>query len=94
MQGFVQQMIKKKLKGITSTELLHYAKQYDVVITSEQAVQIASFLHANELNPLLESDRMKMFKKLAQITDLNTAKQAQRLFNQLIKQYGVEGWFS
>ncbi|MFB1050796.1 DUF2624 family protein [Paraliobacillus sp. JSM ZJ581] len=93
MQPFIKQIIEKKLKNLSSVELLDYAEQYQISITAEQANHIVQFLQSTHLNPLLQSDRMKMFRTLAQITDLNTAKQTQRLFNQLIKQYGVEEWF-
>ncbi|CQR46865.1 hypothetical protein BN1058_01148 [Paraliobacillus sp. PM-2] len=94
MQPFVKQMIEKKIKSLSAVELLNYAEQYQISITSQQANMIVDFLHSTNLNPLSDSDRLKMFRTLAQITDLNTAKQTQRLFNQLIKQYGVEDWFS
>lgn len=93
MQPFIQQMIEKKLKSISKQELLHYASQYQIVLTDEQASNIVNFLRHSKLNPLLENDRMEMVRKLAQLTDFNTAKQVQGLFQQLVKQYGVEEWF-
>lgn len=94
MQPFVQQMIEKKLKNISKLELLNYAKQYQINLTDIQAGKIVAFLNTTELNPLKQADRVSMLKKLAQITDLTTAQQAQKLFNQITKQYGVESWFS
>lgn len=87
-------MIEKKIKNLSVSELLDYAQQYQISITTAQANHIVQFLQSTNLNPLLQTDRMKMFRALAEITDLNTAKQTQRLFNELIKQYGVEEWFS
>ncbi|WP_117169205.1 DUF2624 domain-containing protein [Paraliobacillus sediminis] len=94
MQPFVKQMIEKKLRNITKTELLSYAKQYQVNVTDTQAEKIVAFLHKTDLNPLEKSDRVVLLKKLAQITDLETAQQAQQLFNQITKQYGVDSWFN
>lgn len=94
MQPFVKQMIEKKLRNITKTELLSYAKQYQINITDTQAGKIVAFLHKTDLNPLEKSDRVLLLKKLAQITDLETAQQAQQLFNQITKQYGVDSWFN
>lgn len=94
MQPFVKQMIEKKLRNITKAELLNYAKQYQINITNTQAEKIVAFLHKTDLNPLEKSDRVVLLKKLAQITDLETAQQAQQLFNQITKQYGVDSWFN
>ena len=94
MQPFVLQMIEKKIKNLSSSELLNYAKQYEITLTRAQANEIVKFLHSTDLNPLEQADRVKLLKKLAQITDLKTAQQAQQLFNQITKQYGVESWFS
>ncbi|WP_112181331.1 DUF2624 family protein [Paraliobacillus zengyii] len=94
MQPFIKQMIEKKLKNISKKELLSYAKQYRINLTDIQADKIVKFLHNNDLNPLDKSDRVIMLKKLAQITDLETAQQAQQLFNQITKQYGVDSWFN
>ncbi|GGM31416.1 hypothetical protein GCM10011351_16940 [Paraliobacillus quinghaiensis] len=94
MQPFVQQMIEKKIKNLSSSELLNYAQQYQINLTRTQANEIVTFLRSTDLNPLEQADRVKLLKKLAQITDLKTAQQAQQLFNQIIKQYGVESWFN
>ncbi|WP_407268406.1 DUF2624 family protein [Radiobacillus sp. PE A8.2] len=93
MNKIVHQMIVKKIKNLSSEEILTYSKQYDISINKQQAQAISSYVKKVELDPIIQADRMKMFKKLAQITDLDTAKKAQKLFNQLIKQYGVESWF-
>ncbi|WP_186575767.1 DUF2624 domain-containing protein [Aquibacillus kalidii] len=93
MNSFIKGMINKKLKNVNPKELLEYSKQYQIPISEKQANQISSYLSNTNLDPLSEQDRMKLFKKLAQLTDLKTAQQAQKLFNKLIKEHGVESWF-
>ncbi|MCZ0704044.1 uncharacterized protein YcbK (DUF882 family) [Natronobacillus azotifigens] len=93
MQAFFQQMMMNKLNNLSTNELLHYATTYQIPISQKQANEIVQFLRTNKLNPTVESDRVRMFKQLEQITDKQTAQQAEMLFHQLIKQYGVEGWF-
>ena len=93
MNNFVQQMIQKKFKQITAEELLRYSKQYGITITKDQAIKITAFIKNTKLNPVNTDDRLKMFKKLAQLTNMETAQKAQKLFNQLVKEHGVESWF-
>lgn len=93
MSSFVKQMVVKKIKSITPKELLAYSKEYGINITNKQAEEITTYIRKTTLNPLDEKDRLKLFKKLAQITDLQTAQKAQKLFSKLIKEYGVESWF-
>lgn len=93
MNNFVKQMVTKKLKEISSHELLSYSRQYQITLTKKQADNIAAYLKQNQLDPFRESDRLQMFKKLSQITDVETAKKTQKLFWVLIREYGIESWF-
>lgn len=93
MRAFFEQMMMNKLKSLTPKELLKYASTYEIPITEKQAKQIVQFLKTNKLNPAKEKDRKLMLKQLANITDKQTALKAERLFQKLIKQYGVEDWF-
>lgn len=78
---------------MSTAELLHYATTYQIPITADQARKITHFLKTNTLNPFKEKDRKLMFIKLEQITDKNTAARAEKLFQELIKEHGVEDWF-
>ncbi|MDC3413370.1 DUF2624 domain-containing protein [Aquibacillus sp. 3ASR75-11] len=91
--SMLQQIVKKKLKQVSSTELLSYSKEYNIALTKKQAKEISAYLKQTKLDPFNENDRMKMFKKLAKITDIQTAQKAQKIFHKLIKEYGVESWF-
>lgn len=86
-------MMTKKLKSITPDELKKYGDLYNISLTTKQAEAIISYLRKTDLDPLSEKDRITFFKKLAEITNIETAQKAQRLFVKLIKQYGVESWF-
>ncbi|WP_077621487.1 DUF2624 domain-containing protein [Sediminibacillus massiliensis] len=89
----LESMVIKKIRQLSTNDLLHYSKQYDIPLTKQQADQIVATLKNETFNPLEENDRMKMFKKLAQITDVKTAQKANKLFRQLTKAYGIDSWF-
>lgn len=93
MSHFIKQIVKTKLKQLSSDELLHYAQQYGFSLTKAQANQITNYLKQNSLDPFNEKDRKKMFRELATITDDQTAKKAQDLLNKLIKENGLEYLF-
>ncbi|WP_226036920.1 DUF2624 family protein [Aquibacillus saliphilus] len=94
MNNFFYDMISKKLKKVSANDLLTHSKEHGINLTTNQAEEIAAYLSKTNLNPINEKDRMKMFKKLALITDIQTAQKAQKLFKKLIKDYGVESWFN
>lgn len=93
MSIFIKQLIKKKLKQITHEEVVFYSKQYGFSITEQEAIDIAHFMKHNDLDPFDASDRAIMFKTLAEITDKNTAVNAEKLLMQLIQSYGLEHLF-
>ncbi|QDP40625.1 DUF2624 family protein [Radiobacillus deserti] len=93
MSGMMKKMALKKLKTLKPDELIQYSKEYNIPISGQQANDIVSYIKKTKLDPFKEADRMKMFKKLAQITDLPTAQKGQKLFVKMIKEYGVESWF-
>lgn len=94
MNSIMQQMAIKKIKQISKKELLTYSEEYEIPITPSQADQILHYIKTKEINPFTEQGRLLMFKNIARITDISTAQQAQKLFHELIKTYGIESWFS
>jgi len=90
MSIFIKEFVSKKLKGITTEELLHYGELYGFSITQKEAEQIVDYLKTNSVDPFRADGRRKMLKELARITDVKTAKKAQKLFQELIKSYGLE----
>ncbi|WP_156290715.1 DUF2624 domain-containing protein [Oceanobacillus salinisoli] len=93
MSIFIKELVKKKLKQITPDELQFYAKQYGFSISRQQAMQISNYLKQSTVDPFKLKDRERMFRELARITDLQTAKEARSLLDEVIKSYGLENLF-
>jgi hypothetical protein len=90
MSIFIKEFVSKKLKHVSAEELLHYGKEYGFSISKTEAEQITDYLKNNSVDPFHSDGRRKMLKELARITDVKTAKKAQKLFHQIIKSYGLE----
>ncbi|QTM99847.1 DUF2624 family protein [Sediminibacillus dalangtanensis] len=93
MNSMLKKMVLNKLKQVSTEELLHYSKQYDIPVTKTQAEKITAYLRKAEFDPFSEKERMKLFKELAKMTNVETAQKANKLFKQLTKEYGVDSWF-
>jgi post-segregation antitoxin (ccd killing protein) len=93
MSSFIKQLVRNKLKQVTPDELLHYAKEYHFDITRQQAEKIAAYLKQQPLDPFQNSDRKRMLEDLAKITDVHTARQANSLMVEIVKEYGLEHLF-
>ncbi|WP_099158524.1 DUF2624 domain-containing protein [Virgibacillus ndiopensis] len=93
MSTFIKEMIGKKMKQLSPDELLHYSKKYGFNLSKNEAQNITKYLKNNQINPFSAQDRVIMLKELARITDLQTAKKAQKLFEEIIKSYGLEHLF-
>lgn len=78
MSTILKQLINKKLRQLSSEDLLRYAHQYGFSINRNQAKEITAYMHENPINPFEYGERMKMFKELARITDEKTADKAQK----------------
>ncbi|MFC4558833.1 DUF2624 domain-containing protein [Virgibacillus kekensis] len=94
MTNFIKDMAAKKIKQLSPDDLLHYSKQYGFSISKQQAEQITSYLKTSKADIFNNRQREKMFKDLAKITDAETARKAKKLFNELIRTYGLEHLFS
>ncbi|MFD2759438.1 DUF2624 domain-containing protein [Lentibacillus juripiscarius] len=93
MSSFIKQFVKTKMKQLSADELLHYAHEYNFSISRKQANAITSYLQTHTVDPFSSRSRKKMFRELARITDENTAKKAEKLFQETIKAYGLEHLF-
>lgn len=89
MSLFIKGLVTQKIKQLTPEELLYYGKQYGFSISDSEANAITTYVKNQPLDPFDANDRMKMLQELTRITDANTAKKAQRLFNELIQSYGL-----
>ncbi|RKQ37806.1 DUF2624 domain-containing protein [Oceanobacillus halophilus] len=94
MSIFIKELVRKKLKQISSEELMFYSKQYGFSLSKHQAMQISNYLNQNSsVDPFKFNDREKMLRELARITDIETAQQARKLLDEVIKSYGLEHLF-
>ena len=93
MDGIKKKIILSRWKQIKGEDIYSYAKEYGISITENQATQISKHIQSSSYDPTKQQDRTKMLKQLAKITDLETAQKCNKLFNKLIKQYGVEDIF-
>ncbi|WP_152656230.1 DUF2624 domain-containing protein [Oceanobacillus sp. CFH 90083] len=93
MSFFIKEMIKNKLRKLTSEEILHYSSEYGFSITPTQADRIVNYLRASSPNPFDQADRERFMTELAKITDPKTAAAAQQLMDEVIKSYGMEHLF-
>ncbi|MEN1970514.1 DUF2624 domain-containing protein [Lentibacillus sp. N15] len=93
MSTFIKDFILKKLSELSPAELYTYSKQYGFSITNQQASAITKYLKTHQVDPFHADGRATMLKELAKITDLETAQKAQKLFNEIVKSYGLESLF-
>ncbi|HLR66471.1 DUF2624 domain-containing protein [Virgibacillus alimentarius] len=89
MSNFLKSLIIKKLENLTADELLYYAKQYGFSVTEKEAKDITTYVKTHPINPFDENERIKMLQALTQITNAETAKKAQKIFNELVHSQGL-----
>lgn len=94
MSIFIKEVVKRKLKQISVADLLKYGDQHGFSLTETEAEKIVTYVKTNNIDPFNESDRSRMFQKLTEITDENTANKAQDLFDEIIRSYGLEHLFN
>lgn len=80
-----QNIINHKLNSITTDELLTYAGQYQISISRKEATQIANYLKGKKVNIFNDRERSQLIKELAKITNIQTAKEANRLLSSFTK---------
>lgn len=93
MSIIIKELVRRKLKQISYNDLLDHSHQYGFSISKEQAKQISHYLKHYNGDPFKHDDRETMFRELANITDIETARAARKLLNELIKSYGLEYLF-
>ncbi|MFY2250162.1 DUF2624 domain-containing protein [Priestia megaterium] len=80
----VQQIVNKKVNNITPKELLKYSKQYNIPITDQQAHTLVSVIRHQPVNIYNLEERRNLIKQIAQVTDRETARRVNELFQQLM----------
>ncbi len=90
MSFFIKQLVTHRIRRITVEEILEYANEYGFSIKQSQAEQIQHVLQTTNFNPLSMAEHKRLFQKLQQITDVETAQQAEQLLNHLLQQNGFD----
>lgn len=86
-------MIIKKIKQLSSRELLYYANEYNFDLNPDEAHEIIHFLKTEPIDPFTQKGQQHLVNQLSIITNPQTAQQAYQLFKQLITSYGLEHYF-
>ncbi|MFC7783256.1 MULTISPECIES: DUF2624 domain-containing protein [unclassified Rossellomorea] len=81
----LQNVINHKINNITNEELLKYAKQYNISLTSQEATSIVASVKGKNINIFDDKKRSKLVKDLARIIGPTKAKEINQLFLQLIR---------
>lgn len=81
----LQNVINHKINNITNEELLKYANQYNISLTSQQATSIVASVKGKNINIFDDGKRSKLVKDLARIIGPAKAKEINQLFLQLIR---------
>ena len=81
----LQNVINHKINNITNEELLKYANQYNISLTSQQATSIVASVKGKNINIFDDKKRSKLVKDLARIIGPSKAKDINQLFLQLIR---------
>ncbi|WP_102274543.1 DUF2624 domain-containing protein [Cytobacillus massiliigabonensis] len=80
-----ENIINHKIGSITGDELLKYGKQFQIIITKQQADKIAAYLRGKQVNIFNDEERTKVVKEIAKIAGPETARAVNKLFIQFTK---------
>lgn len=80
-----QNIINHKVNSMTGSELLKYAKQFQISISRAQADKIAAYLRGKNFNIFDSGERVKITKEISKIAGAETAKEVNRLFENFSK---------
>ncbi|KOP83469.1 DUF2624 domain-containing protein [Cytobacillus solani] len=80
-----ENIINHKIGTITGDELLKYGKQFQIIITKQQADKIADYLRGKQVNIFNDEERTRVVKEIAKIAGPETARAVNKLFIQFTK---------
>lgn len=80
-----QNIINHKLNTITADELLKYAGQYQISLSKKEATKIAHYIKGKNVNIFNDGERSHLIRELAKITNIDTAKEVNRLLSSFTK---------
>ncbi|MBM7701502.1 DUF2624 domain-containing protein [Metabacillus iocasae] len=82
--NIIQKVVNHKVNNITVNELLKFSKQYNIALTEQQAKALVSIMREKQIDLYNVKERRELIKKIAQVTDTETAKKVNELFQQLM----------
>ncbi|WLR43965.1 DUF2624 domain-containing protein [Bacillus carboniphilus] len=80
-----QKMINQKMNTITEKELLQYADDFNIAFNKNKAKEVVKLVKGQKIDLFKTEERRELLKKIASVTDQETAKQVNQLFNNFIK---------
>ncbi|MED3548967.1 DUF2624 domain-containing protein [Cytobacillus praedii] len=80
-----ENIINHKIGTITGDELMKYGKQFQIIITKQQADKIADYLRGKQVNIFNDDERTRVVKEIAKIAGPETARAVNKLFIQFTK---------
>ncbi|NQD66254.1 DUF2624 domain-containing protein [Bacillus haikouensis] len=81
----LQNVINHKINNINRSELLKYASQYNISLTTKQTDAIVGSVKGKNINIFDDLSRSKLVKELAKLIGPSKAKEINQLFLQLIR---------
>ncbi|WP_110111362.1 DUF2624 domain-containing protein [Bacillus sp. CGMCC 1.16541] len=82
--NIIQKVVNHKVNNINVTELLKYSKQYNIALTEQQAKALVSVIREKPIDIYNVAERRELIKKISQVTNPETAKKVNELFQQLM----------
>src|SRR5690625_5575564 len=67
MSSMIKRLVYHKLKNLTTSEIMGYAKEYDFSITQMEAEQIIYYFKNTNFDPFNKRDRRVFFQRLGVI---------------------------
>ncbi|AKO94167.1 DUF2624 domain-containing protein [Priestia filamentosa] len=82
--GIFKQIVNNKINRMSVKELLKYSKKYDVSLTDTQAATLVNIMKEKKVDIFNVEERKELIKKIARVTDQQTARKINQLIQELI----------
>jgi hypothetical protein len=93
MSFIIKELVKSRIRQLSVEELLGYASDYGFTITKSEATTILHYIQSSDLDLFSKEAIEEVYIKIEEVTDHQTALKAKRLFEEIIKNYGIEDYF-
>ncbi|KAB2493567.1 DUF2624 domain-containing protein [Priestia endophytica] len=82
--GIFKQIVNNKINRMSEKELMQYSKKYDVSLTNTQAATLVNIMKEKKVDIFNVEERKELIKKIARVTDQQTARKINQLIQELI----------